>query len=110
VFWVQWRPAPVVLCFCFVSLRLVYPDLLAIFKFLLRKPMVEFALLQMLLMCVPHFRTDVIVQPIYFAEVTSSSECPWRVLLNFVGLSLLKESHQIRYRCNREREYPKTQS
>ena len=26
------------------------------------------------------------------------------------NLSLLKESHQIRYRCNRERKYPKTQS
>jgi hypothetical protein len=33
--------------------------------------MVEFALLQMLLMCGPHFRSDVIVQPIYFAEVQS---------------------------------------
>ena len=41
--------------------------------------MVEFALLQMLLMCVPHFRSDAIVQPRYFAEVTCSSECPWRV-------------------------------
>ena len=47
--------------------------------------MVEFALLQMLLMCGPHFRSDVIVQPRYFAEVTFSSECPWRVQLNFIG-------------------------
>jgi hypothetical protein len=31
--------------------------------------MVELALLQMLLMCGPHFRSDVIVDPRYFAEV-----------------------------------------
>jgi hypothetical protein len=38
--------------------------------------MVEFALLQMLLMCDPHFRSDVIVQPRYFAEVTCSHRLP----------------------------------
>jgi hypothetical protein len=52
---------------------------------LLRKPMVEFALLQMLLMCGPHFRSDVIVQPRYFAEVTCSSECPWRLFLFYIN-------------------------
>ena len=41
--------------------------------------MVEFALLQMSLMCGPHYRSDVILQPRYFAEVICASECPWRL-------------------------------
>jgi hypothetical protein len=43
-------------------------DLLEMFKFLLRKLMVLLALEQMVLICLPHLRSDEMVHPRYFAD------------------------------------------
>jgi hypothetical protein len=44
-------------------------DLLEMFMFLLRKLMVLLALEQMVLICLPHLRSDEMVHPRYFAQI-----------------------------------------
>ena len=47
--------------------------------FLLRKLMVLLALEQMVLICLPHLRSDEMVHPMYFADVSNSRICPCSV-------------------------------
>jgi hypothetical protein len=54
-------------------------DLLEMFMFLLRKLMVLFALEQMVLICLPHLRSDEMVHPRYFADVSCARICPCSV-------------------------------
>ena len=54
-------------------------DLLEMFMFLLRKLMVLLALEQMVLICLPHLRSDEMVHPRYFADVSCSRICPCSV-------------------------------
>jgi hypothetical protein len=49
------------------------------FMFLLRKLMVLLALEQMVLICLPHLRSDEMVHPRYFADVSCSRIFPCRV-------------------------------
>ena len=49
-------------------------DLLEMFIFLLRKLMVLLALEQMVLICLPHLRSDEMVHPRYFAHEIPSRE------------------------------------
>ena len=54
-------------------------DLLEMFMFLLRKLMVLLALEQMVFICIPHLRSDEMVHPRYFTDVSCSRICPCRV-------------------------------
>jgi hypothetical protein len=49
------------------------------FMFLLRKLMVLLAIEQMVLICLSHLRSDEMVHPRYFADVSCSRICPCRV-------------------------------
>jgi hypothetical protein len=50
-----------------------------LYMFLLRKLMVLLALEQMVLICLPHLRSDEMVHPRYFADVSCSRICPCSV-------------------------------
>ena len=65
-------------------------DLLEMFMFLLRKLMVLLALEQMVLICLPHLRSDEMVHPRYFADVSCSRICPCSVQLYLDGLRFLE--------------------
>jgi len=61
----------------------------AIFKFLLRKPILWFALLHVLLICLLYARSDVMWHPRYLSTSTDFKMWPWSLCSCFIGLIFL---------------------